>query len=565
MSNFKIKPDYFDEIQWGLEHGAFQSQLGQAVVRASNLGVVDSVIEELAQSELRSLKNRQKYGDLPPFKACQLHGGDFSLGTDYYGGLCPYVMDRFTSHALIASRTGGGKTIQLLFWLIQLATNGCCIWTSDPYKTQLRSLRRLLKNFGTQLVILDSSKWKWNPLHNNLQNPFTHLSMVIDILDRLLNLSPRASHIVRQECHNLYRKFGIFEGNLLYPTLLDLYEDIKAAQGLNAAARDSILDRLGALLLSLTPKCVAWRKAWTATDLAKYSIVFERKSTPQNAYQMLLESTLFSLFLHAVEKGVYNGSLNLFVAFDDSQRFFDSRSSTSDTCGISPMDELAGIVRGVGIGLCILVQTMNGLSRRLIPNLSLKVMGVMGSHDDYATIGADLGMTPEQINWAALHLQPGSFIAQATEGNWREPFLFKAPLIRLADAVDDIEAAESVKVLDSIPTIAATEYDHWTPFECVELQPVTQPQPAQSGISEAEYRFIKAVIDNPGQPSSAYSKLAGLGVKQAVDIRQHLVDVEYLREHQVATGQRGRQAIVLEPTESAYEAVNHFEQLGGRI
>ena len=134
--------------------------------------------------------------------------------------------------------------------------------------------------------------------------------------------------------------------------------------------------------------------------------------------QVLLEPILYSLLQHEIEKGLVNAPMSLFVGFEDSQRFFDAQGVSGD---ITPIDELAGIVRGTGKGLAVIVQTMNGLSRKLVPNLATKIMGRMGSQEDYARLGADLAMSREQLDWARRRLKPGQFIVQVSEGEHREP------------------------------------------------------------------------------------------------------------------------------------------------
>src|SRR5262249_38051144 len=155
-----------------------------------------------------------------------------------------------------------------------------------------------------------------------------------------------------------------------------------------------------------------------------------------------------------------------------------------------------------------IVQTLMGLSRRLVPNLALKMIGRLGSHEDYATAGADLGMTPEQIAWAKLHLQPGWFIGQMADGEWREPFLFQVPLVNLPEALDDAEAAESVKPLERLPVVPAPEFNRWQPHHVADVSAATRP--AQPDLPETALRFLKAVIAHPGKPSGAYAKLASL-------------------------------------------------------
>lgn len=85
-----------------------------------------------------------------------------------------------------------------------------------------------------------------------------------------------------------------------------------------------------------------------------------------------------------------------------------------------------------------------------------------------------------------------------------------------------------------------------------------------SELTEAEERFLQAVTQHPGLPSGAYAKLARMNAKRALICRRRLVSLEYLREHAVATGKRGRNAIVLEPTEKAgHHTGVHGDPAGG--
>jgi hypothetical protein len=74
-------------------------------------------------------------------------------------------------------------------------------------------------------------------------------------------------------------------------------------------------------------------------------------------------------------------------------------------------------------------------------------------------------------------------------------------------------------------------------------------KPADPELTPEDRRFLAAVVASPGRNSSEYAKLARMSGGAAVACRQRLVAAGYLREHQVATGRRGRHAIVLEPVE----------------
>ena len=168
-------------------------------------------------------------------------------------------------------------------------------------------------------------------------------------------------------------------------------------------------------------------------------------------------------------------------------------------------------------------------------------------------MGRDLGLNPAQIEWAKRNLKPGVFIGQASDGDWREPFVFHVPPIHLPPVVDEAEVAESMRPLEAVPTRPAEEFAHWEPFPSTNLNSPVEPQ--ANRLSEIEIRFLEAVVKEPGLPSSAYAKATGLSGQRSAEVRSRLVTLGYLREHEVATGRRGRAAIVLEPLETAFDAL----------
>ena len=115
------------------------------------------------------------------------------------------------------------------------------------------------------------------------------------------------------------------------------------------------------------------------------------------------------------------------------------------------------------------------------------------------------------------------------------------------------EGTSGLTELLSLPTQRAEEFVNWTP------EP-EEPEPGPMvhrhgvvGLGTAEMSFLRAVIDNPGLPSSRYAKLAGIGTHQAIAVRKRLVEQGLLLEHRVSTGARGRASNVLEPSPEAVE------------
>lgn len=72
-----------------------------------------------------------------------------------------------------------------------------------------------------------------------------------------------------------------------------------------------------------------------------------------------------------------------------------------------------------------------------------------------------------------------------------------------------------------------------------------------SPLSDAERRYLQAVLEHPSLPSSKYASIARVGQNRAKKIRESLIDKGYLREWQVNATGRGRSALLLEPLEPA--------------
>jgi hypothetical protein len=551
------KTSLLDDVVWGVQHDAFNGDLGQSLLRAWSVGAGDGHVAEMIQQSVRPLRIRELFGELSPFRKPRLTDGDLTLGLDTERQPIRIPKDWLTSGMLLISNTGGGKTNFISFVALQLALLRCRVWISEMYKTHMRHLRPLFRKSGEDLVILRACDWKVNLLQAGQCRPASYLAMIRDLLVRLLGLPPRAQSILHQACHELYRRFGIWEGNTkAFPCLFDLYEFVRSTQGLNVAARDAILDRLGSLLLALTPRCAAYRSAWQATDLVQHSIVFELRGASELVKQVLLEPMLHSLLQLQIERGAIKNPLNLFVAFEDAQRFFGAHPAMPGS-EILPMAELAGVVRSSGIGLGVLAQTAQGLAKSLLPNLATKLFGRLGTHEDFTLLGTDIGMTHSQVDWAKRKLSPGTFIGQASEGDWREPFVFNVPLLRINPTVAESDVIDSIKPLSMVPLVPADEFKDWDPYP---VAAVAGTAPSSPNLSETELRYIKAVLGDPGKPCSYYAKAARMGAKQAVAVRKRLVQAGYLREHQVSTGSRGRNAILLEPLEPALHACEAFKE-----
>ena len=484
--------------------------------------------------------------------------------------------DDLAGHGCVGANTGGGKSNLVDAWALQLGPFVESLWLVDNFKQERRRLLHLFARFGRDLIVLREGSSKTNVLQTDDRNPRRALNTTLDALIRVLKIPDRAGRLLRQTTHSLFESFGIFEGRKHWPTLFDAFETVKASTDVNAAAKEALIDRLGTFLQSVGPQCAAYKVAWSPLDLAKHHIVFEGHGTSDGVRSLHMNYRLNAVFQDAIEHGQTNRGLHHLIMIDDSQRQL-ARSDSSSESG-SLLEEFLQVARGAGIGVVFFLQSPSDLPAGIRANVNLKVMGRLGSAEDWRTWSADLGLDSEQREWARLNLGPGLYIGSLGLG-WRAPFLMRVPKLNIRQHVSDWDVERSQKPLEALKTVFASKYANWSPNPVIRVrqQPSTntastarQAPTATTSMAktaaapgDGELRFLRAVVDQPGLPSSRYPKLAGMSPSRAAKIRKKLIDAGYIRAHSVATGRSGRNAIVLEPLEPASRVVADAAVGGG--
>ena len=539
----KPRNNLFELMVEGQKLGAFDDRWHGRLARLWNRGIQDEFLASSLAKRVQSYRVKAALGQLIPFRPPRLtrKGRGIVFGCDIHGRTVFIPVEFLRAHLLAPGNTGAGKSNLIAFVIPQIAALGCAVWLVDLYKTQNRRLRPIFHQHGRELVILRPIDFRINPLQAWDNDPRDHLSLTVGRLVRILDLPPRASMILGQICHELYREFGIWDGQKdRWPTLFHVYERVRNQPGLNAPAREAILDRLGSLLIRLTPAVAAHYSGWNPVELAKRSIDFEMTGAPIEVRQFLVEHCIDFVFQREVERGVVNGPLDLFIAFDDAQRFFNSEAGQ-----MNGMDEKIGVTRGCGKSIGVFCQTLHGLSQHLMPNLATKMHGRLGTHDDWAAMGRHLGLNSEQVQWSKQNLSPGRFVGALAEGSWHEPFVFDVPLVDLSQPVTDADAAASRAGLNKLPVTPADEYRNWSPYQELEAPSAQTATSAQPKLSDPELRFLKSIAENVGEASGFHAKAAGVNGKKARQIRERLVRDGFVAEHKIQIGGR-RPSVVLE-------------------
>jgi DNA-binding MarR family transcriptional regulator len=247
--------------------------------------------------------------------------------------------------------------------------------------------------------------------------------------------------------------------------------------------------------------------------------------------------------------------MDLWAAFDESQRLFSQRKEQSGTNGNAIIDH-AGTIRGTGMGFSASVLTTDDLSSTL-PNLtSSRVIGRCGSINEYSAAGNFIGLSPEQVLWFMHHAKPGLFIGQASEGSWRYPFLFKVPLFDRSKILPptDQEADATIEDMDAGRIVPADK-----PAEAVTISDEMPSQSKETDtltLTSVELKILKAIVENPMRFASDYIKLAKVSPNTMSKVRPKLIADGFIAEHISESNGRGRSACRLEPLEKARQIIS---------
>ena len=116
-----------------------------------------------------------------------------------------------------------------------------------------------------------------------------------------------------------------------------------------------------------------------------------------------------------------------------------------------------------------------------------------------------------------------------------------------------------------LPTIVANEFTAWEPdwFRAVSHAEASRPTSAGSELGDVERRFLHAIVNNPGRRSSENPKLARVGARRALQIRERLLALGYIKEQRVSMTKRGRPSTLFEPTRRAHDELRPGSEAEG--
>ncbi len=551
--------------------GRLDDALGRSCANAISFGYADAFDVSVIQSRGARLRYEIDAGLVAPFSLPSLGHEGLVVGRDARGTWVRQPYASFDGHTLVLASSGGAKTSWMLMILSQLLTSGVGLLAFDTYKQSLRGLLAIGRRLGREVVVIRAHDDRWNLLDPGGLDARTHLQLVVSLLSRTLGLPGVSRALLQNAIFDLFESYGLFQSQKKNaPTLFDVFEHVRTSMpDANYAARQALLERLGSLLVSITPAVGAWRRGWRAEDLQNHLVVFELASASEWHRALRLTSIMFQL-MHLRNRS--GGGSPLMIVADDALPMLQGAGVEGG--GLTPLAEALTLVRSSGLTFFVLAQTLAGIDPSLVASLNNKIVGRLASAHDWAAVGRELFLDQRQLAWARANLRPGTLLVQLAEGH-REPFPVEVPKLPAPASPNDEEVVASQRVLSAIPTAFAESFRQWSPrpksqahrsapsesgqsashptVEAAGRAPASigHPSPADaaksSEMSEAE-RVLAVVSEHPLAKSSELPKLAGMSPKRFRALRRRLVGEGLLAEVKVQTSPTGRPAIVLELT-----------------
>lgn len=462
-------------------------------------------------------------------KPDQIMKGEILIGSTLGGSPVRISKEQSVCHTAFLAGTGSGKTV----YCRNLITNNIdafdAVWIFDLMsKDNWRGALRPLKNAGKQLAIVP-----WAKARLNLLNPSDKLTLaevagdIVDDLSQAFDIKSHSRQYLRAALHA--------SKNITTKDLLGQLEKSEYRYS------DALVEKLEALSNTL-PQFV---RGWPMHTLMTKSILWELAGLDAEIQTFLMCRLIRAAFREST-RTARRGSL--LVVVDEANRTFPQGS---------PLAEMCSIVRAAGLSFVLCFQSLTGdnkISSLVVDNAAVRLLGRVGGVDSLESFARGIGLSTDQTRWARKNLAPGRIVA--CHPGWHEPFVLTYPNLDFHEP-SDAEVAASRAELEFIP---------------VEAHAPSSPRAQATSsagsqtLGERDRAFLAALCEQPFQNATAFYKQLGYATKSAVEIKDRLCALGYVKDYEdrLTWNGKGRPKHYLEPLAKAFEAISRERTSWGR-
>jgi len=294
--------------------------------------------------------------------------GDILIGRERQtGSAFGLNLNELNEHLLIAGRAGAGKTTLIYIIIAHLIKYGVPFWAFD-FK---QDFRHLVKT--GEVLVFDWQSFRFNPLRPPVGvDPKIWMQAFTNVFCQVYWLLSGSKSIVLEHVDKLYREYGVFDGNNVFPSLLDLRDSLKThvlpkRGSREAGFLESVQNRLTECLLSFQDM-VGYDRGFPVEDLLDRNVVFELEGLLVENQSFLLTILLRYVFQYRLSNA-RRGQLKHVFLFDEAKSAYSKDREFTQELGVSEIAQFTSKIREFGEGLVVADQMPTQLGESIKANV----------------------------------------------------------------------------------------------------------------------------------------------------------------------------------------------------
>ena len=462
----------------------------------------------------------------------ELIAGPIPVGVTEHGqpvGITPNHLQ----HQVIWGQTGKGKSnyilvLLLCIWLKLQASIGA--WLFD----RKRDFACLVKQVPDLVVIKAGTDLRWNPMKPPPGvPPRKHIHQHVGLLVQAFSLGEAGRSLLIEAHHDLYKRFGCYEGSDHWPTLHELVEWLKAKAQQNPKNHDlqgyvnRILNKLVPMLF-VTGEVFACSKDFLH-QLVHRKVVFETDML-DGAPLTYLTSGLLQWYMSYRLDNNLRSPLRHLLVFEEAKKHYDAKRE-ANASEVTYLSDVTSQIREFGVGIIVSDQQPSAVARSIKVNASSTLCFALGEGLEIRIVSESMRLSRSQSDQLP-GLPIGTAACVLSEG-WVEPFILKVPL---ANVQKDLKSEEIEKLNE--PRLKALTYtpanpkpphnvstgqgqqDHPTPRKAKK----SHSAPVGRTLASLHQEFMHQVHDNPSVPITRHYRALRLYGGQISEVREELFE-----------------------------------------
>lgn len=307
--------------------------------------------------------------------------------------------DEFIKHILITGMTGSGKTNLSFHVLKELAKKNKPFLVFD-WKRNYKDLMQLQEFKKLKIIRLGAKEceFRFNPLiPPNGVEPKHWMAMLIDIMKHAFFVGHGVEYFLRQGLDNLYKKYGIYEGGNIFPTLTELENALKRkyVKGREMLWMSSTKRVMSSLTFAgLLGEVLNSNEENHIDELLNERVIIEMDNLAT------IEKTFFveALLLWIYEYRKLESKRETFkhcIVIEEAHHIVSKKKER--TAGEETVIEtILRMIREFGESVIVIDQEPQKVSDSILANTNCKICFTLGNGIDISTIGKAMNLSLEQ-------------------------------------------------------------------------------------------------------------------------------------------------------------------------